>query len=124
VDRPDPREGLVPLFVITGNAALRAQFQAAADASRDHGSHFSIAPTVLELLGYERAAVAETQGPSLLTKNARVAELTSGDVFGLFSEEPNRHPLDLGRNYLEPAANLTPAPAEAHTARAVPAPAQ
>jgi arylsulfatase A-like enzyme len=37
VDGPDPREGLLPLFVITGNAALRARFQAAADASRGHG---------------------------------------------------------------------------------------
>lgn len=124
VDRPDPREGLVPLFVITGNAALRAQFQAAADASRDHGSHFSIAPTVLELLGYDRAAVAETQGPSLLTKSARMPEFTSGDVFGLFSDKPNRHPIDLGRTYLEPAANPIPAPAEAHTAQAVPPPAR
>lgn len=124
VDRPDPREGLVPLFVITGNAALRAQFRAAANASRGHGSHFSIAPTVLELLGYDAAAVAGAQGPSLLTKSVRAAEFTSGDVFGLFSDEPNRHPVDLGRNYLEPAANPTAAAVEAHSAHAVPAPAQ
>ncbi len=121
VDRPDPREGLVPLFVITGNVALRAKLQAAADASRGHGSHFSIAPTVLELLGYDRAAVTETHGPSLLMKSARAAEFTSGDIFGLFSEDPNRHPIDLRVNYLEPAANPTPA---AYTAQAGPAPAQ
>jgi hypothetical protein len=100
---------------------LRAQFQAAADASRGHGSHFSIAPTVLELLGYDAAAVTRTRGASLLTTSTRTAEFTSGDVFGLFSEKPNRHAIDLGRNYLEPAAN--PA-AQAHTAQTIPAPGQ
>jgi lipid A ethanolaminephosphotransferase len=124
VEHPDPREGLVPLFVITGNRALRAQLQAAADASRGHGSHFSIAPTVLQLLGYDRPAVAETLGPSLLTRSARTPEFTSGDVFGLFSEKANRHPLDLTRNYLEPAAHPAPAAPEAHTAQAIATPAR
>jgi len=50
---------------------------------------------VLELLGDDAAAVARIQGPSLLTKSARAAEFTSGYVFGPFSEEPNRHPIDL-----------------------------
>lgn len=111
----------MPLFVITGNAALRARFQAAADASQRHGSHFSIAPTVLDLLGYDQAAVAKALGPSLLTRSTRVTEFTSGDIFGLFSEKPNRHPVDLDRNYLEPAANPAPAPSEAHTAQRIPA---
>jgi hypothetical protein len=68
--------------------------------------------------------VAETQGTSLLTTSARVAEFTSGDVFGLFSDKPNWHPIDLGRACLEAAANPKPAAAEAHTAQAVPALAQ
>jgi len=34
---------------------------------------------------------------------------------------PNRHPLDLSRHYVEPAANPKPAPEEAHTAQAHPA---
>lgn len=118
VEHPDPREGLVPLFVVTGNPALRARLQAAADASRGHGSHFSIAPTLLSLLGYDQAAVAAEFGPSLLTKSARVPEFTSGDVFGLFTDRVNRHRLDLGRDYLEPAAHPAPAPAPAHTAQA------
>jgi hypothetical protein len=53
-----------------------------------------------------------------------VAEFTSGDVFGLFSDKPNWHPIDLGRACLEAAANPKPAAAEAHTAQAVPALAQ
>lgn len=68
--------------------------------------------------------MAETQGTSLLTTSARVAEFTSGDVFSLFSDKPNRHPVDLGRTCLEAAANRKPAAADAYTAQAVPAPAQ
>lgn len=71
VEDPDPREGLVPLFVVTGNAALRAQLVAAARASRGHGSHFAIAPTVLDLLGYSQEAVATNYGASLLRNIAR-----------------------------------------------------
>lgn len=103
VEDPDSREGLVPLFVITDNADLRARLTAAAAASRGHGSHFAIVPTVLELLGYGKADIAKTFGPSLLEKSARKTEFTSGDIFGLFAE-PRRHPIDLGKDYLEPAA--------------------
>lgn len=103
VEDPDPREGLVPLFVITDNEALRANLQAAAAASRGHGSHFAIVPTVLELLGYSHSDIAKTFGPSLLDKSARKTEFTSGDIFGLFAE-PRRHPIDLTKDYLEPAA--------------------
>jgi lipid A ethanolaminephosphotransferase len=103
VEDPDPREGLVPLFVVTGNAALRARLVAAAAASKGHGSHFAIAPTVLELLGFDHAKVAGAYGPSLLEASARKTEFTSGDIFGLFSE-PRRHPPNLHTDYLEPEA--------------------
>ena len=103
VENPDPREGLVPLFVLTDNAGLRARFAAAAAGSRGHGSHFAIAPTVLELLGFSHNDVAKEFGPSLLDKSTRKPEFTSGDIFGLFAE-PRRHPIDLGKDYLEPAA--------------------
>jgi lipid A ethanolaminephosphotransferase len=104
VEDPDPREGLVPLFVVTGNAALRARLAAAAEASRGHGSHFAIAPTVLDLLGYKQDAVAMAYGASLLDKSTRQPEFTSGDIFGLFTEKPRWHPIDLSRDYLEPSA--------------------
>ncbi len=101
-ENPDPREGLVPLFVATGNAGLRARFEAAATSSCGHGSHFSIAPTVLDLLGYDRAQVAKAYGASFLTKSERTPEFTSGDIFGLFSDKPRWHPVDLSKDYLEP----------------------
>jgi len=103
VENPDPREGLVPLFVITDNEALRARLAKAAAESRGHGSHFAIVPTVLELLGFGHADIAKAFGPSLLDKSGRKTEFTSGDIFGLFAE-PRRHPVDLGKEYLEPAA--------------------
>lgn len=104
VEDPDPREGLVPLFVITDNDALRARFAAAAEASRGHASHFSIVPTVLELLGYSHDDIEKTYGESLLEKNTRAPGFTTGDIFGLFSSKVRWHPLDLNKNYLEPAA--------------------
>jgi len=115
VENPDPREGLVPLFVITDNAALRARLEKAAAESRGHGSHFAIAPTVLELLGYSHADIAKAFGPSLLDKSDRKTEFTSGDIFGLFSD-PRRHPIDLGKDYLEPAALMAGRP-NAHAAQ-------
>jgi lipid A ethanolaminephosphotransferase len=103
VEDPDPREGLVPLFVITDNEPLRARLAAAAAESRGHGSHFAIVPTVLELLGFSHTDVANAFGASLLDKSERKTEFTSGDIFGLFAD-PRRHQLDLGRDYLEQPA--------------------
>jgi lipid A ethanolaminephosphotransferase len=106
VEDPDPREGLVPLFIITDNDELRARFAEAAVASRDHASHFSIVPTVLELLGYGHDDIEKIYGESLLEKDARPAAFTTGDIFGLFSSKVRWHPLDLSKDYLEPAALL------------------
>ena len=103
VEDPDPREGLVPLFAITGNAALHARLAAAAAESRGHGSHFTIVPTVLELLGFSRDIAKAYGAPLLPTRRAR-ARFTSGDIFGLFAEQARRHPIDLGHDYLEPDA--------------------
>lgn len=108
VEDPDPREGLVPLFVITGNDALRSKLAAAAEASRGHASHFAIVPTVLELLGYGHDDVEKMYGESLLEKDARDPAFTTGDIFGLFAKQARWHPLDLSRDYLEPAATVQP----------------
>lgn len=104
VDDPDPREGLVPLFVLPGNTGLRPRFEAAAEASRGHGSHFAIMPAVLELFGYAQADVAAQHEESLLEPNKRAPGFTSGDIFGLFAKTARWHALDLSRDYLEPAA--------------------
>ncbi|HVV60501.1 MAG TPA: sulfatase-like hydrolase/transferase [Pseudolabrys sp.] len=104
VEDPDPREGLVPLFVYTDNKELKSRFADAAKASMGHASHFSIIPTVLELFGYGHEDVEKIYGESLLEKNTRPPEFTTGDIFGLFSSKVRWHPLDLTKSYLEPAA--------------------
>lgn len=104
VEDPDPREGLVPLFVIADHNDLRAKFATAAEASRGYASHFAIIPTVLELLGYGHSDVESLYGESLLKTNVRAPAFTSGDIFGLFSSTPRWHALDLQHNYLEPVA--------------------
>jgi lipid A ethanolaminephosphotransferase len=107
VEDPDPREGLVPLFVTTPRTDLRARFQEAAQASRGYASHFALAPTLFELFGYARADIRRNYGPSLFEANTRPPGFTSGDIFGLFSERPRWHPLDLGASYLEPEATAS-----------------
>jgi glucan phosphoethanolaminetransferase (alkaline phosphatase superfamily) len=104
VEDPDPREGLVPLFVTTDNKELKSRFADAAKASMGHASHFSIVPTVLELLGYGHEDIEKIYGESLLEKHARPPAFTTGDIFGLFSSKVRWHPLDLTKSYLEPAA--------------------
>ncbi len=118
VEDPDQREGLVPMFVATGNPALKARFKKAAEESRGHGSHFAIAPTVLKLLGYDQQAVAKAYGASLMDKSTRETRFTSGDIFGLFTEKPRWHPVDLSKSYLEPDGKPKPQPGMAHTAQA------
>lgn len=104
IEDPDPREGLVPLFVTSDREALRGRFAEAAAASRGRASHFAIAPTVLALLGFDSADIGKTYRESLLTAPNGEPSFTSGDIFGLFSDKVRWHSLDLTRSYLEPDA--------------------
>ena len=107
----------MPLFVITGNDALRTRLAAAADASRGHAGHFSIVPTVLELLGYGHEDIEKIYGESLLEKNARPPAFTTGDIFGLFASKQRWHPIDLNRDYLEPEATAAQPSLSAQTGK-------
>src|SRR5207245_9194646 len=55
VSDPDPREGLVPLLLISGDPDLKSRFAEAAAINYDRASHFAIFPTVLQVLGYALA---------------------------------------------------------------------
>ena len=101
VENPSPQEGLVPLFVATGDQRLRARFSEGARQSSAHGSHFSIAPSLLELMGYSEADVHRVYGASLFERNDQQPAFTSGDVLGLFSEKVRWHQIDLARSYME-----------------------
>jgi lipid A ethanolaminephosphotransferase len=93
VDDPNPREAVVPLFVATDDEALAARFAGVAARSEGGESHFSIAPTLLELFGYDLAGM-DRRFPSSLLNGGEVPDFfTTGDIFGLFSDT-RRHVAD------------------------------
>jgi len=101
VDSPNPREGLVPLFVSTGDTGLKARFAKSASSGL-HRTHFAMMPTVLSLLGYSEADVTREEGSSTLFQPTRERlSFSSGDIFGLFSPQVRWHDIDLDKNYLE-----------------------
>lgn len=103
IQNPDPRQALVPLFVIAPYV-LQVQLAAASSASKGHGSHFTIMPTVLQLMGYAKKDIAASYGPSMFEPSNQPPAFTSGDVLGLFSSNVRWNAIDLGRSYLEPEA--------------------
>jgi len=104
IENPDPRQGYVPMMATTDNAGLKARFEAGAQLSRGHATHFQITPTVLELMGYRKDDISKVYGPSLFEKAGGDNAFTSGDIFGLFKSEADWHPIDLSRDYMEPDA--------------------
>lgn len=104
VENPDPVQGLVPLMAITGDKELRQRLEAGAKLNRGRASHFEIAPTVLELMGYSEGDVQAFYGESLFTVPVAEPAFTSGDVFGLFSDQVNTTPVDLQKSYLDNVA--------------------
>ena len=100
VSDADPREGLVPLLLISDDPDLKSRFAEAAAINYDRANHFAILPTVLQIMGYPLGFLRETFGEDLLSQiNTRQA-FTSGDVFGLFAEI-NWNPVDVHARYLE-----------------------
>jgi glucan phosphoethanolaminetransferase (alkaline phosphatase superfamily) len=63
---PHEFEGLVPLLALSGDSELQGRFLEAALINRDRASHFQIFPTLLELLGFDRAEVRAAYGAGLL----------------------------------------------------------
>ncbi len=104
VENPDPVQGLVPLMAITGDKDLRQRFEAGAKLNEGRASHFEIAPTLLELMGYREQDVQAFYGESLFTVPVASPAFTSGDVFGLFSDQVNLTPVDLHKSYLDSIA--------------------
>jgi glucan phosphoethanolaminetransferase (alkaline phosphatase superfamily) len=109
VDGADPRQGLVPLLAYSSDPAVVAKFQTGANLLRGLSSHFQIAPTLYELMGYARSDIATLYDESLFEKTARAPAFTSGDVFGMFSSAVHWNPVDLSVQYLEPAGGTVSA---------------
>jgi lipid A ethanolaminephosphotransferase len=104
VEDPDPVQGLVPLMAMTGDQDLRQRFVDGAKLNRGRASHFEIAPTLLELMGYREQDVQAFYGESLFTPPIAAPAFTSGDVFGLFSDQVNTTAIDLQKSYLDSIA--------------------
>lgn len=62
---PEAEEGLVPLVVIQGKGLQTLDWQAQLAANRNASSHYNIFPTLLGLLGYDRAGTASLYGQAL-----------------------------------------------------------
>lgn len=104
IEDANPREGLVPLLAFASDPALRHGLEAGAKAGRLRASHFTIAPGILEMMGYRRADIAQYYGESLFTAPKGDPAFSSGDIFGMFSQEVLWHPVDLAQDYREPEA--------------------
>jgi glucan phosphoethanolaminetransferase (alkaline phosphatase superfamily) len=98
VDNPDPFMGVVPLMVMTPDAADRAALEKGAALLKGRASHFQIAPTVLSWMGYAPADIATRYDENLYSATTHEPAFTSGDVFGLFSKTIFVWPLDLTKD--------------------------
>jgi lipid A ethanolaminephosphotransferase len=105
VEKPDPRSAIVPLLVYTSDASQRARFDAGATLLKGKTSHFQIAPTLYQLMGYAASDVAKSYDENLFDGTAREPAFTSGDIFGMFDNSVSIHPIDLTKSYLEPEAS-------------------
>ncbi|HXV31630.1 MAG TPA: sulfatase-like hydrolase/transferase [Sinorhizobium sp.] len=90
----DPNEAIVPLMVATGDAELQVRFESVAARHAGHATHFAIAPTLLELMGYQPSDIATRYEGSLLRDLAWKPQFASDDILGLFSTQPAWHLVD------------------------------
>ena len=98
---PDPRTGIVPLLVHSSDPKKRQAFEQGAQRCRGRASHFLIAPTVYELMGYAREDIAKKYPCSLFTGTIAMPVMTSGDIFGLFKSPSRLTEVDPSKDYFE-----------------------
>lgn len=70
INDPAPEEGAVPLLVIDGTDSPRRPWADSAAKNRNGMSHFRVFPTILDLMGYDPAALKGSYGPTLLSPDA------------------------------------------------------
>jgi glucan phosphoethanolaminetransferase (alkaline phosphatase superfamily) len=101
VENPDPRMGIVPLMAYSSDPEIRAKFEKGAALISGKASHFQIAPTLYNLMGYAPADIATSYDESLFDGTSRTPEMTTGDIFGVFSQHVNVTPVDPTKPYME-----------------------
>ena len=78
-------EGLVPLMLMSSNDGLIAKFNEAATLNFNKSDHFSLFPTLLNLLGYSED-MQKSYGSTLFDEpNDRNAAFNTGDILGIIS---------------------------------------
>jgi glucan phosphoethanolaminetransferase (alkaline phosphatase superfamily) len=107
VVNPDPRTGLVPLWAYSSDKATAKAFTEGAAKCQGRASHFLIAPTLYELMGYDRADIALGYQDSMFTGTDKPPRMTTGDIFGLFGTSSLFWDIDLHRDYFEYDAQPT-----------------
>ena len=73
-------EGIVPMIVLSSDAAILGRFAAVREASTDRTSHFQIFPTLLGLAGYPESWVASRYGASLGVRPDSPPQFFVGDL--------------------------------------------
>jgi len=81
-------------MVATEDQGLRQRFTGVSQRFPGHGSHFAIAPTLMELMGYAPADIASIYDESLLHNLDTKPRFVSDDLFGVFSSQANWHDVD------------------------------
>ena len=94
----------MPLLTFASDPTLRQELEAGAKAGYQRASHFTIAPGILEMMGYRRSDIATYYNESLFTAPKGEPAFSSGDIFGMFSKDVLWHPIDLSKDYREPEA--------------------
>jgi glucan phosphoethanolaminetransferase (alkaline phosphatase superfamily) len=97
-----PQMALVPLFAFVDSAAGMNALAAGAEKLNGKASHFQIAGTLLEWMGFDHKAVLEHHKESLTSGSDLEPSYTVGDIFGLFSSQVEWVNIDLKKDYLEP----------------------
>ncbi|RWQ55898.1 sulfatase-like hydrolase/transferase [Mesorhizobium sp.] len=107
----DPNEAIVPMLVSTGDEELRARFEKVATQYPNMATHFAIAPTLLELMGYRPSEISARYESSLLHSLTSQLQFVTDDILGLFSNRPAWHSVDptiqKGRQRLDLLVTLT-----------------
>jgi lipid A ethanolaminephosphotransferase len=98
---PDPRTGIVPLWAYSSDKITVQRFKDGARKCRGKASHFLIAPTLYELMGYARDDIAQIYEGSMFAGTQVTPRMSTGDVFGFFNSTPMFWDVDLARDYFE-----------------------
>jgi hypothetical protein len=104
VTEPETRTALVPLMLHLPDGDLQKEYAAAAPVIKDHASHFMLPATLLDFMGYARVDTMKTYNMSLLDAGQLQLAFTSGDIFGLMSNDVSVNAADPMTVAMEPEA--------------------